>query len=232
MKKQKTIGLIGGMSWESTVTYYQIINNTVKKRLGGFHSAKILLASVDFAEIEAWQTAGEWEKCATKLASVAQTLQQAGANFIVICTNTMHKVVTNIEAAINIPVLHITEPTIYALQKANITKVGLIGTKYTMEEDFYKKRLEDTGIEVIIPSQDDRNIINNIIFKELCLGECNSAALNKMKHVIHALSLKGAKGIILGCTELGLLISPVDCRLPLFDTAAIHAEAAAEWSIC
>ena len=223
----KTIGLIGGMSWESTLPYYQIINEVVNQKLGGYHSAKIVMVSVDFAEIEELQTKGDWEKAGEILADAAKKLQLVGADFIVICTNTMHKVAPQISVAITVPVLHIAIVTAYELLGAKMKKVALLGTKYTMEEDFYKNKIEEFGIEVIVPEKESREVVNNIIFKELCKGEINPAARQKMVHIINKMKAQGAEGVILGCTELGLLIKEKDSPLPLFDTTLIHAREAA-----
>lgn len=222
----KTIGLIGGMSWESTVTYYQIINNTVKQELGGLHSAKILLYSVDFAEIEECQSNGEWEKSAEILADAAQNLQKAGADFIVICTNTMHKVASQIQEKISIPIIHIADATAEELKKNNIKNVALLGTKYTMTQDFYKERIKNNGINVIIPNEADIELVNNIIYEELCLGEIKEESRKQYIRIIGEMKEKGAEGVILGCTEIGLLIKQEDSPLPVFDTTQIHAHIA------
>ena len=223
----KTIGLLGGMSWESTVTYYQIINETVMKELGGLHSAKILMYSVDFEEIERYQSSGEWDKSAAVLSDAAQRLEQAGADFIVLCTNTMHKVVPGIQSSIKIPLLHIAEVTAQKLKEYGIQKVGLLGTKYTMTQDFYKKKLEEAGIEVLIPDASAIDTINRIIFDELCVGKIRDSSKRVFLRSIGWLRNRGAKGVILGCTEIGLLIHPEDVDMPIFDTALIHAKAAA-----
>ncbi len=227
----KTIGLIGGMSWESTVTYYQIINRVVKDKLGGFHSARCLLYSVDFHEIEACQSSGDWEKCGDILAEAAQRLEQAGADFIVICTNTMHKVAPQVQDAVSIPLLHIAEATAQELKKSHIDKVGLLGTIYTMEQDFYKAKLQEAGIEVLIPEEEDRQRVNYIIFQELCLGVLDDNSRQTLLAVIDKLAQQGAQGIVLGCTEIGLLVQQQDTDLPLFDTALIHAQKAALYSL-
>lgn len=223
----KTIGLIGGMSWESTVTYYQVINETVKKELGGLHSAKLLLYSVDFDEIEQYQTSGEWDKSAAVLASAAQGLEKAGADFILICTNTMHKVAPQVQARIQIPIIHIAEATADALKEHAITTVGLLGTKYTMTQDFYKDKLIAAGIEVVIPEGGDIEAVNSVIYQELCLGVIREASKAKYLEVIQTLADRGAQGIILGCTEIGLLVQQKDIPLPVFDTTLIHAQKAA-----
>lgn len=223
----KTIGLIGGMSWESTVTYYQIINTVIKEELGGFHSARCLLYSVDFHEIEACLSCEDWEKGAAILADAARKLEQAGADFIVICTNTMHKIASRVQDAVSIPLLHIAEATAQELRKSHINKVGLLGTKFTMEQDFYKAKLQEAGIEVLIPEEDDRHIVNHIIFQELCLGVTADNSKHAFLAVIDKLAQQGAQGIVLGCTEIGLLVKQQDSSLPLFDTALIHAQTAA-----
>ncbi|WP_409305048.1 aspartate/glutamate racemase family protein [Peribacillus sp. SCS-155] len=219
----KTIGLIGGMSWESSAEYYRIINEEVKHRLGGLHSAKCLLYSLDFAEIERYQAEGEWEKAGKLLGGVACSLQKAGADFIVICTNTMHKIIDYIEANISIPVLHIADATAVQIKTSNLVKVGLLGTRYTMEQDFYKSRLESKGIKVFVPNQTEREQINKVIYDELCLGNIQQSSRAYFKQVINRLVDQGAEGIILGCTEIGLLIKPGDANVPLFDTTLIHA---------
>ena len=223
----KTIGLIGGMSWESTVTYYQLINETVKKELGGLHSGKILMYSVDFAEIEEYQAKGQWDKSAQVLADVAVRLEQAGADFIVICTNTMHKVAPQIQEKIRIPILHIAEATAEALKEAGITKVGLLGTKYTMTQDFYKAKLVEAGIEVVIPNETGVEIVNNVIYNELCLGIIKEESRQKFLEIIAQLGRDGAQGVILGCTEIGLLVKQENTSMPVFDTTQIHAVKAA-----
>ena len=227
----KTIGLIGGMSWESTVTYYKIINETVKERLGGLHSAKCILYSVDFQEIEECQANGNWEKSGEILGEAAYNLEKAGADFIVICTNTMHKVVNQIKEKISIPILHIAEMTAEKILEKGLKNIALLGTKYTMEQDFYKSKLIEKGINVIIPDKNDIETINKVIYDELCLGTINSNSKKKFLEIVDKLRSKGAEGIILGCTEIGLLIKNADTDVPLFDTAIIHAEQAAIYSI-
>ena len=227
----KTIGLIGGMSWESTVTYYKIINETVKEKLGGLHSAKCILYSVDFQEIEECQANGNWEKSGEILGAAAYNLEKAGADFIVICTNTMHKVVNQIKEKISIPILHIAEMTAEKILEKGLKNIALLGTKYTMEQDFYKSKLIEKGINVIIPDKNDIEIINEVIYDELCLGTINSDSKKKFLEIVDKLRSKGAEGIILGCTEIGLLIKNEDTDVPLFDTAIIHAEQAAMYSI-
>ena len=227
----KTIGLIGGMSWESTVTYYKIINETIKEKLGGLHSAKCILYSVDFQEIEECQANGNWEKSGEILGEAAYNLEKAGADFIVICTNTMHKVVDQIKEKISIPILHIAEMTAEKILEKGLKNIALLGTKYTMEQDFYKSKLIEKGINVIIPDKNDVEIINKVIYDELCLGTINSDSKKKFLEIVDKLRSKGAEGIILGCTEIGLLIKNEDTDVPLFDTAIIHAEQAAMYSI-
>ena len=227
----KTIGLIGGMSWESTVTYYKIINEVIKEKLGGLHSAKCVLYSVDFQEIEECQANGNWEKSGEILGEAAYNLEKAGADFIVICTNTMHKVVNQIKEKISIPILHIAEMTAEKILEKGLKNIALLGTKYTMEQDFYKSKLIEKGINVIIPDKNDIEIINKVIYDELCLGTINSDSKKKFLEIVDKLRSKGAEGIILGCTEIGLLIKNADTDVPLFDTAIIHAEQAAIYSI-
>ena len=227
----KTIGLIGGMSWESTVTYYKIINETVKEKLGRLHSAKCILYSVDFQEIEECQANGNWEKSGEILGEAANNLEKAGADFIVICTNTMHKVVNQIKEKISIPILHIAEMTAEKILEKGLKNIALLGTKYTMEQDFYKSKLIEKEINVIIPDKNDIEIINKVIYDELCLGTINSNSKKKFLEIVDKLRSKGTEGIILGCTEIGLLIKNEDTDVPLFDTAVIHAEEAAIYSI-
>ena len=223
----KTVGLIGGMSWESTVTYYKLLNETIKNVLGGLHSAQVLLYSVDFSEIEEYQAKGEWDKSATVLAKAACNLEKAGADFIVICTNTMHKVVPQIECQIAIPIIHIADATADKLFESHIEKVALLGTKYTMTQNFYKSRLIDKHIEVIIPNEKDVELVNSIIYGELCLGIISDNSRKEFQRIINYLKELGAEGVILGCTEIGLLIGKQDSSLPVFDTTQIHAIKAA-----
>lgn len=221
----KTIGLLGGMSWESTIPYYRLINEGVKQRLGGLHSAQILLHSVDFHEIELCQSQGDWPRAGEILAQAARGLQQAGAEGIVLCTNTMHKVAEAIETACDVPFLHIADATGRAIQKQQMNNVALLGTRYTMEQDFYRGRLQtEFAIDTLIPQADERQKINQIIFDELCLGEFSEASRDYYLGVIAALAKQGAQGVIFGCTEIGLLVPAELSPLPVFDTAAIHAE--------
>jgi len=220
----KTIGLLGGMSWESTETYYRLINEGVKKRLGGLHSAKICLYSVDFEEIERLQHAGDWEGMARILIEAAQRIEAGGADFLLICTNTMHKVAPEIEAQINIPILHIADATAERVRSQGINTVGLLGTNFTMEQKFYTGRLrEKYGIEVLIPSAPERQIIHSVIYQELCLGKILAASRSKYLRIINQLAAQGAEAIILGCTEIPLLIQQEHTSIPLFDTTEIHA---------
>ena len=224
----QTIGLIGGMSWESTITYYQIINEYVKETLGGLHSAKILLYSVDFAEIEHYQAQGEWDASANLLSDAAQRLEWAGADFIVICTNTMHKVAPQIQQHLHIPLLHIADTVADALLAQGIQKTALLGTKYTMTQDFYKARLVERGIDVVIPTESEIEVVNHVIYHELCLGVISGTSRSKYQKIIARLKQEeGAEAVVLGCTEIGMLIRPEDSELPVFDTTSIHARAAA-----
>lgn len=227
----KTIGLIGGMSWESTTLYYEIINKVVSEKLGGLHSAKIILYSVDFAEIAELQRKGQWSKSAEILAEMAMKLERAGADFILISTNTMHKVVDQVQEKINTPILHIAEATAKELKENKIGKVLLLGTKYTMTEDFYKGKLEAEGIDVVVPNEEDIEIVNEIIFSELCLGKINEKSREKYINIINSSKKKGVQGVILGCTEIGLLIKQKDLELPVFDTTIIHCQQAANYAI-
>lgn len=227
----KTIGLIGGMSWESTVPYYQIVNEEVRRRLGGLHSAKVILHSVEFDEIEKCQSSGDWEKSGDILGKAAQGLEAAGADFILICTNTMHKVAPQVASMIGVPIVHIADATADELEKHGIRRVGLLGTKYTMTQDFYKQRLIDRGIDVVIPGDADIETVNSVIFRELCLGEIKDASRQEFQRVIGGLKQKGAEGVILGCTEIGLLIRQADSPLPIFDTTVIHAKRAVELAL-
>lgn len=228
----KTIGLIGGMSWESTVPYYRHLNEGIKQRLGGLHSARIVLYSVDFHDIERLQHAGRWDEAGTLLANAARALQAAGADFLVLCTNTMHKVAPAIEAAVTIPLLHIADPTAEVVRQAGIRTVGLLGTRFTMEEDFYRGRLESQHcLKVMIPDATDRDFVHRVIYDELCCGVTREASRAAYRAIIERLVARGAKGIILGCTEIGLLVGPDDSAMPLFDTTTLHAESAVEFAL-
>lgn len=228
----KIIGLIGGMSWESSLEYYRIINETVKEKLGGFHSAKCLMYSVDFEEVEKLQRQGKWEEATALMIDAAQRVKRGGADFVVICTNTMHKMAEEVQSSINIPLLHLADVTAERIKAQRLKKVGLLGTKFTMEEDFYKGRLiKKHGLEIIIPDDEEREVINNILYNELCMGEIKKISKDKFKKIIDNLVLKGAEGIILGCTEIPLLIDKEDYEIPLFDTTRIHAEEAVEYAL-
>ena len=228
----KTIGLIGGMSWESSAEYYRIINQTIGAKLGGLHSAKCVLVSVDFAEIEELQNRGAWDEAAQRMAEAAQSLESAGADCVVLCTNTMHKLADEIQAGIHIPFLHIADATAEKVVAAGIRKVGLLGTRYTMEENFYKGRLtKEYGLDVIIPDPSDREIVHGVIFNELCLGIAKPESRGQLVRIMTGLVGAGAEGIILGCTELELLVHAEDSPAPLFPTAKIHALAAVEYAL-
>jgi len=228
----KTLGLIGGMSWESTVPYYRQINQTIKENLGGLHSAKIILYSVDFAEVEHLQATGQWDAAGALLAGVAQRLEGAGADGLVLCTNTMHKVADAITGAVHIPLLHIADPTAAAITQRGLHKVGLLGTRFTMEQDFYRSRLEQGhGLTVLTPSPTDRELVHRIIYDELCLGQVQDASRQAYLSVIRDLQARGAQAIILGCTEIAMLVQPEHCTLPLFDTTTLHAISAAQWAL-
>jgi len=228
----RTIGLLGGMSWESTVGYYRKINEGVKKSLGGLHSAKIVLYSVDFEPIEQLQHKGDWEGTADILSEAALKIQAAGADFLVICTNTMHKVAPDIEKAIHLPILHIADATAEVLADKGIKTVGLLGTAFTMEQDFYKGRLmQKYGLEVLVPNEPDRKIVHNVIYQELCLGRMIESSKKEYLRIIKRLANQGAEGVILGCTEIGLLVNQSDTDIELCDTTAIHAEKAVEYAI-
>lgn len=228
----KTIGLIGGMSWESTIPYYRQINQRIKQQLGGLHSAKIILYSVDFAEIEELQRSGDWDKAGELLAEAAVKLQSAGANALVLCTNTMHKVAAAIEAAVAVPLLHIADATAEAIHAAGLKKVALLGTRFTMEQDFYKKRLtESYGLEVLVPDEEGRTLVHQVIYQELCLGVVNQTSRLQYQQIMADLVTQGAEAIILGCTEIGLLVSAEDCSVPLFDTTFLHAQKAADFAL-
>jgi len=215
----KTIGLLGGMSWESTIPYYRQINQHIKQQLGGLHSAKIILYSVDFADIEALQRSGDWDRAGELLAEAAVKLQSAGADCLVLCTNTMHKVAAVIETAVTIPLLHIADATAEAIQLAGLNKVALLGTRFTMEQDFYKKRLtESYGLEVLVPDEESRALVHQVIYQELCLGLVKPNSRLQYQQIMADLVVQGAEAIILGCTEIALLVSAEDCAVPLFDT--------------
>ena len=227
----KTIGLLGGMSWESTVLYYQLLNEGVRERLGGLHSAKILMHSVDFAEIEQYQVNGQWDEAGNQLAAAAHGLEQSGADMILICTNLMHKIAPIIESQITVPLLHIADAAGQVIKGQGLKKVGLLGTRYTMEEDFYRQRLLDNfDLDVIIPAPEDREYIHQTIFHELCQGKFTDESRQNYLAIIDKLRAQGAEGVILGCTEIPLLVRQEDTDLPLFNTAALHAQHALEFS--
>ena len=228
----KTLGLIGGMSWESTVPYYRLINEGVKARLGGLHSAKLVLYSVDFAEVEHLQRIGDWAAAGVLLTGAARSLQAAGAEALVLCTNTMHKVAPAIEAAVDVPLLHIADATAAVIVKQGLQRVGLLGTRFTMEQDFYKSRLQDRyGLEVMVPTSHERDEVHRIIYEELCLGHVRETSREVYRGVIRSMVEQGAQAVILGCTEIGLLINPGDSDVPVFDTTTLHAQAAVDWAL-
>jgi len=228
----KTIGLLGGMSWESSLEYYRIINETVKTRLGGFHSAKSLMASVDFAEIEALQHAGDWDTLTQIMVDAAQHLEKGGAGVLVICTNTMHWMADDIQASINIPLLHIADAAAGAIKARNIVVVGLLGTRFTMEGDFYRLRLKEKhGLRVLIPPEQERESVHRIIYEELVKGDIQDSSREVYQKVIKHLQESGAQGVILGCTEIPLLVKQSDVAIPVFDTTTIHAQAAVDWAL-
>jgi aspartate racemase len=227
----RTLGLLGGMSWESTISYYRTINQRVKERLGGLHSAALVLYSVDFARIEQLQQSGEWDLAGRELAQAALALERAGAQCLVICTNTMHKCVAQIEELIHIPILHIADATAAHIRAAGIGKVGLLGTRFTMEQDFYRGRLEGAGLSVIVPDARARDDVHRVIYDELCQGQIRDESRSRFRSVMAELVAAGAQGIVAGCTEIGLLVGAQDCTVALFDTALIHAESAADWAL-
>ena len=228
----KTIGMLGGMSWESTTSYYKALNEGVKNSLGGLHSAKICMVSVDFAEIEKLQHQGNWAETANILTQAAKSVEAGGADFLLICTNTMHKVADQIASNISIPILHIADATAEQLKRDNITRVGLLGTQFTMEQDFYKKRLVDKhDIEVITPELAEQKVIHDVIYSELCLGKINDGSRTQYLHVIQRLFDQGAQVVILGCTEIALLVKPQHTNVPLYDTAKIHAQEAVKLAL-
>ena len=227
----KTIGLIGGMSWQSTIPYYRQINEFVKERLGGLHSAKIILYSVDFFDIERLQQAGDWQAAGHLLGQIAQSLEYAGADCLVLCTNTMHIVAPAIEARIRIPLLHIADPTAEVVKASRISVVGLLGTRFTMEQDFFRERLTRHGLAVLTPSAADRDTVHRVIFDELCLGKIVPESRAQYRRIMAALVAQGAQAIVLGCTEISLLVQPSDCTVAIHDTTAIHALHAAAWAL-
>ncbi|MFC1635006.1 aspartate/glutamate racemase family protein [Planctomycetota bacterium] len=228
----KTIGLIGGMSWESSLEYYRIINECVRDQLGGLHSAKIVLYSFDLAEIAVLQDEGNWNAAAQLLTGAAQGLEQIGADVLVICTNTMHKLADQVEKSVSVPLLHIADATAENIKTKGLKRMGLLGTKFTMEENFYKERLTDKhGLEVIVPKEDERHVVNHVIYDELCRGRVKPSSKEMFCRIMQNLVANGAEGIILGCTEIGLLVDQQDIQIPLFDTTIIHAKAAAQFAL-
>jgi aspartate racemase len=228
----KTIGLIGGMSWESSIEYYRLINETARDRLGGLHSAKSVMYSVDFAEIETLQHQGKWDQATRMMIDVAKNVERGGADFVIICTNTMHKMANDVQQAIDIPLLHIADATAEKIKAQGLNKVGLLGTKFTMEEDFYRGRLVDQhGLEVIIPEDRQREVVHRVIYHELCLGQVEAGSKAQFIDIMAEFVDDGAQGIILGCTEIGLLVGEEDSQVPLFDTMYIHAVAAVDYAL-
>jgi aspartate racemase len=228
----KTIGLIGGMSWESTVPYYRTINERVRERRGGLHSARVALYSVDFADVEPLQREDRWDESGELLARAGRAVEAAGAELLVLCTNTMHKVAPAIEAAVSIPLLHIADPTAEAAKAAGVGTIALLGTRFTMEQEFYRERLEKRhGLTVLVPPAEDRETVHRVIYEELCRGVVREESRKRYRELIERLAARGAEGVILGCTEIGLLVSPSDAPVPLFDTAGLHAEAAVDLAL-
>ena len=227
----RTLGLLGGMSWESTIPYYRLINERVRERLGGLHSARLLLYSVDFAEIEALQHQGRWDEAGAMLADAGRRLAAAGADALVICTNTMHLVAPQVEAASGLPLLHIADATARRIREAGIVRVGLLGTRFTMEQAFYRERLERAGLTVRVPDADTRAEVHRVIYEELCRGRIVEASRERYRAIMAALAAEGCEGIILGCTEIGLLVGDDDAVVPPFDTTRIHAEDSADWAL-
>ncbi|HEY8023141.1 MAG TPA: aspartate/glutamate racemase family protein [Burkholderiaceae bacterium] len=227
----KTIGLIGGMSWESTIPYYRIINEAVKQKLGGLHSAKVVLVSVDFDEIAAHQHAGSWSEAGRLLADAARSVQAGGADLILICTNTMHKLIDDVERAVRIPVLHVVDALAAQLKSNGVGKVGLLGTRFTMEQDFYRARIESHGISVIVPALTDRNAVHRVIYEELCQGLVKDASRLAYRDIMGRLIDEGAEAIVLGCTEIAMLVGAQDASVPLYDTTEIHARAAVDFAL-
>ncbi len=223
----KTIGMIGGMSWESSLEYYRIVNEAVKERLGGFHSAKCVMYSVDFEEIERFQHQGDWDAATEVMVDAARRVERGGADLLLICTNTMHMMAEAVEESVDIPLLHIVDVTAEAIHARGQKAVGLLGTRFTMEQDFYRGRLQDRhGISVLIPEEEERKVIHGILYNELCLGEIRSASRDTFRRIIDGLAARGAEGVILGCTEIPLIVNQEDYELPLYDTTALHARAA------
>jgi len=229
--QMKRIGLIGGMSWESTALYYRLINQAVRARLGGHASADLVLRSVDFAPVEALQRGGDWVGLDAMMAQAAQDVEAAGADFLLLCTNTMHRCADAIEDAVDVPLLHIADPLEAALADLEIQSIGLLGTRYTMEQGFYRERLESAGIDVLVPEEPDRSDVHRIIFEELVVGRIEEASRQRYKEIMEQLAGDGADAIVLACTEIGLLVRPEDALVPILDTTALHAHAAVDWAL-
>ncbi|UTE71895.1 aspartate/glutamate racemase family protein [Rossellomorea marisflavi] len=228
----KTIGLLGGMSWESSSEYYRLINQGINRKLGGHHSAKSIMVSVDFEEVKQYQHHGEWDKATGLMIEAAQQIERGGANFLLICTNTMHKMADDVQKAIRIPLVHIADATAQTIKEAGVKKIGLLGTKFTMEEEFYKGRLASHhGLDVFVPDEEERQLVHDVIYQELCLGKIEPDSRRTYQRVIQKLVDKGCEGVILGCTEISLLINQGDVPVPLFDTTALHAEAAVAYAL-
>jgi aspartate racemase len=227
----KTIGLIGGMSWESTALYYRLLNQSIARKLGGLHSTQLILFSVDFHDIEFLQQTSAWDEAGSRLRDAAQALERAGAQFLVLCTNTMHKVADAITAGVSIPLLHIADPTADAIKQAGVQRVGLLGTRFTMDQEFYRGRLETHGLSVVLPFLEDRELVNRVIYEELCLGDVRDEPRCEYRRIIANMVESGAEGIILGCTEIGMLVGVNDSPVPIFDTTELHAKAAAEYAL-
>lgn len=227
----RTVGLLGGMSWESSAEYYRLLNELVRDRLGGLHSARCVLLSVDFAEIEELQVSGEWDRAGELLASAAVSLQRAGAELVLLCTNTMHRVAEQVEAALEVPFVHLADATAAAVRREGLTTVGLLGTAFTMEQDFYRGRLESHGLQVLVPDAEDRAEVHRIIYEELCLGVLDDGSRETYRQAIARLVARGAQGVILGCTEIELLVGPQDSSVPVFPTTRLHVEAAVELAV-
>ena len=227
----RTVGLLGGMSWESSAEYYRLLNELVRDRLGGLHSARCVLLSVDFAEIEELQVSGEWDRAGELLASAAVSLQRAGAELVLLCTNTMHRVADQVEAALEVPFVHLADATAAAVRREGLTTVGLLGTAFTMEQDFYRGRLESHGLQVLVPDAEDRAEVHRIIYEELCLGVLDDGSRETYRQAIARLVARGAQGVILGCTEIELLVGPQDSSVPVFPTTRLHVEAAVELAV-
>jgi aspartate racemase len=229
--RMRVIGMLGGMSWESSAQYYRLVNELTRERLGGLHSARLVLVSVDFAEIEQLQVTGQWERAGELLAEAAKSAEAAGAELLLLCTNTMHKVAGQIQDAVSIPLLHLADTTAAAVQRARLSTVGLLGTAFTMEQDFYRDRLAHHGLTVLVPPAEDRALVHRVIYSELCLGEVREASRQAYQKVIDRLKHAGAEGVILGCTEIELLIQPKDSPIPVFATTQLHVEAAIEQAL-